>query len=175
MFVRWQYRADRQRKIERDYWKATAHEYATLVESRRADGKPRQHHVAYLGAVLHESDQTPHYRACWWHHMTAKLDSLHNVLSPDDRRKVAASLAEKVPPVTAEEIRAYDIAYTEKQCAAHPSGMNQTLGTLVSAQNAAQNGHYRRTQAYDFLYFFCWVGGGQVSENRTVGGSSGSG
>jgi hypothetical protein len=30
------------------------------------------------------------------------------------------------------------------------SGMNQTLGTLVSAQNTAQNGHYRRTQAYDF-------------------------
>ena len=30
------------------------------------------------------------------------------------------------------------------------SGMNQTLGTVVSAQNTAQNGHYRRTQAYDF-------------------------
>jgi hypothetical protein len=30
------------------------------------------------------------------------------------------------------------------------SGMNQTLGTLASAQNPAQNGHYLRTQAYDF-------------------------
>jgi hypothetical protein len=26
------------------------------------------------------------------------------------------------------------------------SGMNQTLGVLVLAQNSAQNGHYRRTQ-----------------------------
>jgi hypothetical protein len=39
---------------------------------------------------------------------------------------------------------------SERQSERGASGMNQTLDTLVSAQNTAQNGHYRRTQAYDF-------------------------
>jgi hypothetical protein len=54
----------------------TADLYASLVESVRVNGKPRQRHVAYLGSLRHESDV--HFRAWRWQEMRAKLDALGN-------------------------------------------------------------------------------------------------
>jgi hypothetical protein len=40
-----------------------------------------------------------HYRAWWWHRMTTKLDALGNVIPADQRPRIEAALAEKVPKV----------------------------------------------------------------------------
>lgn len=104
MFIRWQRRGDRPRSKTRYYRDAKADAYAILVESTRVKGKPRQRHIAYLGSVhaVHRK-QSPQYRAEFWQRIRAKLDSLHNRISPDDRRKIEAALAEKVPPLTRDE------------------------------------------------------------------------
>lgn len=114
MFVRWQYPCDRKRSMARHYWEAKAFRYAVLVESARIDGKPRQRHVAYLGDVLHLNDQDVHYRAWWWHRMTAKLDQLGNVIPPDQRPRIEAVLAKAVAPVTAAEVTKFDLDYQHK-------------------------------------------------------------
>jgi hypothetical protein len=72
--------------------------YVVLVESvKGADGKPRQRHIAYLGSVRREEEQNDRYRALWWQHMSAKLDSLGNRIPHDERPRIEAALAMKVP------------------------------------------------------------------------------
>ena len=108
MFVQWQRRDERRRTTNRFvYMYPTADEYAVLVESARVNGKPRQRHVAYLGSYhddprdfipLHwRNGPDLHYRVWWWHRMTAKLDALGNVIPADQRPRIEAALAKKVP------------------------------------------------------------------------------
>jgi hypothetical protein len=108
VFVRWQWYGDRRRKSGRHWWRVQAADaHAVLVESYRVDGKPRQRHVAYLGSV--HSDLDVHDRAWFWHRMNAKLDALSNRIPAAERPKIEAALAAKVPPVTAEEVTAFDL------------------------------------------------------------------
>jgi hypothetical protein len=55
-----------------------------------------------------------HYRAWWWHRMTTKLDAFGNVIPADQRPRIEAALAEKVPKVSAAEVTAFDLVYQEK-------------------------------------------------------------
>jgi hypothetical protein len=120
MYVRWQLRAERKRKIDRWYrWHEVAWQYASLVESVRIDGKPTQRHVAYLGSVHFHARKGIHYRSWWWHDMSAKLDRLGNRISPDDRRKIEAALAKEVMPVTAKQVTEYDLQQQKKIRAEH--------------------------------------------------------
>lgn len=98
MYVRWQYRYERKRKCA--YWSRSpkADAYATLVESSRIDGKPRQRHIAYLGSALSPEVQTPLYRHRWWCEMTERLDRLGNIIPPEQRPGIETALAKKVPP-----------------------------------------------------------------------------
>ena len=52
--------------------------------------------------------------------MAARLDALGNRIPPAERRKIEAALASKVPPVTAEEVTAFDLAHTAKNKADWP-------------------------------------------------------
>jgi hypothetical protein len=110
MYVRWQ--PCRTAFRVRRYRGTPAAGYAILVESARIDGKPRQRHIAYLGTVHSKPDVN--YRAWWWHHMTAKLDRLGNVIPPDQRPRIDAALAKRVPLVTAAEVTAFDLAYQKE-------------------------------------------------------------
>ena len=114
MYVRWQWRYERrlkerqrkgQRRRERRRYRPPAWSYAILVENGRIDGKPKQRHVAYLGSV--HLDQTVHYRAWWWHRISAKLDALGNRIPADDRPRIEAALAKEVPKVSAADVAAY--------------------------------------------------------------------
>ena len=75
--------------------------------------------------------------------------ALPKAVSPTYLGRGTSVAGAALAPTTAVNIAASGLRYRRRQ-ALVTSGMNQTLGTLVSAQNAAQNGHYRRTQAYDF-------------------------
>ena len=51
--------------------------------------------------------------------MTAKLDALGNVIPADQRPRIEAALAKKVPKVSAAEVTAFDLVYQEKFRAEH--------------------------------------------------------
>jgi hypothetical protein len=51
--------------------------------------------------------------------MTAKLDALGNVIPADQRPRIEAALAKKVPRVTAAGVTAFDLVYQEKFRAEH--------------------------------------------------------
>jgi hypothetical protein len=74
-----------------------------LVESVRADGKPRQRHVAYLGGITESAIQITAQRRYFWEAVLDGLDRLHNRMSIADRRKIEAAIALKVPRLTREE------------------------------------------------------------------------
>jgi hypothetical protein len=117
MYVRWQWWGDRRRKSIRYYRHEKASAYAILVESVRVKGKPTQRHVAYLGSFHSRQRDNIHYRAWWWHDITAKLDRLANRIPSGQRPRIEAALAEKVKPVTAEEVAevtAFDLKHQEE-------------------------------------------------------------
>jgi hypothetical protein len=111
MYVRWRRVTQRRQHVERCSWNMPAAAHVLLVESVSVDGKPRQRHVAYLGVFHNHSEQDVNYRAWWWHRMSAKLDALGKRIPPDQRPHIEAILAEKVRPVTAEEVTALDLTH----------------------------------------------------------------
>jgi hypothetical protein len=106
MFVRWQSQT-RQRldighygpaAVEPDvYWTAE------LVESVRVKGQRRQRHIASLASISEshlEADQQCRY---FWDAVHERLDRLGNLISIDDRRRIEAAIALKVPRLSREE------------------------------------------------------------------------
>src|SRR5262245_45086465 len=89
MYVRWQKRNLRDGGFSLN---------AVLVENRRVNGKPVQHHVAYLGSINRAKDDRA-MRVYFWDHITKRLDELQIV----ERRKIEAAIAKKVPRLTKRE------------------------------------------------------------------------
>jgi hypothetical protein len=104
MFVRWQqYRSKAQKSWVREWKDGHSRIKAILLESVRIDGKPRQRHIAFLGsigkAVTNRKEHRPHF----WADIRQRLDHLGNRITADDRAKIEAALAKRVPPLTASE------------------------------------------------------------------------
>ena len=113
MFVRWQ---ARQRGPKSRPDEAYTLWTASLVASERQDGQPRQRHLAYLGCFRE-------YAKRWWSQATyqdavilratnscgfwddadGRLDALD--LSPADRQRIEAALAQKVARPTERQRR----------------------------------------------------------------------
>jgi hypothetical protein len=95
MFIRWQKRKRRDGVTRLN---------AILCESRRVDGKPRQEHIAYLGAIddvwLDEPLDDPGAnlkRYEFWEKAEKRLAPLANRLASDDHHKIRKQLNAKVP------------------------------------------------------------------------------
>ena len=86
--------------------------YLTLVEAVRFNGKPRQRHIAYLGSISQSAIDldTANQRGYFWNEVLEKLDQLDNQILPEDRAKIEAKIAERVPRLTEEEKRVGRIA-----------------------------------------------------------------
>jgi hypothetical protein len=93
MFVRWATRGRVARRGEDQAPLLTA----ALVRSIRVGGKPRQRIVGYLGAIRLDGLGPEHvgYHGRIWDRITARLDAL--ALSVDERAKVEAALAARIP------------------------------------------------------------------------------
>jgi hypothetical protein len=76
---------------------------AIIVESVRIDGKPRQRHVAYLASTTESRIAVVHQRRYFWDEVLDGLDRLMNRMSIEDRTRVEAAIALKVPRLTREE------------------------------------------------------------------------
>jgi hypothetical protein len=78
----------------------------SLVETRRRDGKVRNHHVAALGSIV--TEPTVADRVAFWNRAGERLEALGNRLGPE-ADKIEAALYERSPIPTAEELRALQI------------------------------------------------------------------
>ncbi len=103
MFVRWQKRKRRDGVTRLN---------AVLCESRRVDGKPRQEHIAYLGAIddvwLDQplDDPAANLKRCeFWEKAEKRLAPLANRLAADDHYKIREQLNAKVPMADTNEAR----------------------------------------------------------------------
>ena len=74
---------------------------ASLVESRRVDGKPRQRTVAYLGSISERFLTEPAHRQWFWKDLAQRLDAL--ALPQREREAIETALARTVARLTAEE------------------------------------------------------------------------
>jgi len=76
------------------------HWRAIMVEAVRVDGKPKQRHVAYLGGITQSAIAIIHQRCWFWDRVTQRLDRLRNRILPEDRRRIEAAVAQRVPRPT---------------------------------------------------------------------------
>ena len=77
---------------------------AILSESIRVDGQSRQKFIAVIGSVVAERLDVEARREFW----KAADERLSVYVHDDDRRKIEAALARRVPLLTTEEVEAHD-------------------------------------------------------------------
>ena len=119
MYLRWQCRRRRHPEWGTKIPRADVLWSAVVVESKRVEGKPKQYHVCFLGSITESAieagrsgynEYANHDRAIFFDLVSARLDALGDRLSPQDRQRIEAEIATKVPPFTEEEL-----AWIEKQ------------------------------------------------------------
>lgn len=97
MFVRWQqYRSQALDDWQRKRNDRRARLKAILVESVRINGRPTQKHVAFLGSVIVDDVDDGVGLTRFWYDVTRRLNGLRDRMSPDQRKRIEASLAKRV-------------------------------------------------------------------------------
>ena len=96
MFIRWQ----THRSKGGSYRGKTTRVRAILIKSVRVDGKSRQQYVAFIGSFVAETLDVETRRDFW----KAAHERLSIYVDDDERSKIEAGLARRVPPLTAEEV-----------------------------------------------------------------------
>ena len=108
MFVKWQ-----KRRETAAYWQKEVGDLlmASLVESRRVNGKPRHKLLTYLGSIREKRAQGGPEKAVYqdnfWRDVARRLGRsglLGNRISPDARAKIEEALAKRVRRPTQAEI-----------------------------------------------------------------------
>ena len=103
MFIRWQ----KCRSVAR--WQSPITRFkAVLFEEVRIDGKPRQKHIASIASFEEGKLDQISARSGFWRHARKQLDRIGNKITPADRSKIEAALAQRVPPTTPAEDAALD-------------------------------------------------------------------
>jgi hypothetical protein len=90
MYVRWQTR-------KRPQGKQAEHWAAILVSMARVGGNPTQQHIAYLGGITKAAVKDTECRVQFWVKASSVLAGLGDQLSSEQRRKIEAALAARVP------------------------------------------------------------------------------
>ena len=86
---------------------------AIIVENVRTCGQPRQRHVVSLASITEsrmEGKGSIHARRYFWDEVHDRLDQLGNRISIDDRRRIEAAIALKIPRLSQQE---HDASITE--------------------------------------------------------------
>jgi hypothetical protein len=89
-------------------FRQTAHRLqASLIETRRIDGKVRHEHIASLGSIATPPSTT--HRIAFWSRLHERLARLANRIGGDAQAKILGSIHARVPMVTADEQRALQL------------------------------------------------------------------
>src|SRR5690242_13132208 len=86
---------------------------ASLIETRRADGKVQHEHIASLGSIVREP--SVHARVEFWARLHGRLARLSNRLSAEERDKVLASIHARVPMPSIDERKAAQLENAKAQ------------------------------------------------------------
>jgi len=84
---------------------------AILSESIRVDGQSRQKFIAVIGSVVAERLDVEARRDFW----KSAHERLSTYVPDDDRSRIEAALARRVPPLTAAEEAAWHVAVSQGQ------------------------------------------------------------
>ena len=101
MFVKWQKRRSTWQDDDQDtYWQSLSGDLlmASVVESKRVDGKPRHQLITYLGSIRekHAQGGKAVRQDDFWQHVSKKLNQASNRITREDRAKIEAALAQRV-------------------------------------------------------------------------------
>ena len=107
MFIRWQ----THKSGGRQYSRETTRIRAILAKSVRVDGKSRPQYVAVIGSFVAERLDVEARRDFW----QAAHERLSTYVPDDDRSRIEAALARRVPPLTAAEEAAWHVAVSQGQ------------------------------------------------------------
>jgi hypothetical protein len=110
---------------------------AILVEGVRVNGKPTQRHIAYLGSILESTmaadtegrENVDLCRVVFWQRVAERLDRIAG-LSTEDRQKIDAAIAAKVPRVSQEQLA--DIKRRRERLHAAVEGLAEIRGGPTS-------------------------------------------
>ena len=143
MFVRWQSRKRRHpafggpgKQIRGgDDWAYTRpgtseqdkHWAAILVERVRVEGRPTQRHVAYLGGVTDSAIEIAAQRMFFWNDVKQRLDRLSNRITAEDRKRIEAAIAAKVPPLTKKQREQFAASIAARKSSRPTSGLSNVV------------------------------------------------
>lgn len=117
MFVR--FRLVRSRRLE-----------ASLIETRRLDGKVKHLHVAALGSVPHPASGAD--RWWFWRGANERLGRLSNRLDAAEEAAIRQALHDRIPIVTSDELAALNVAAATDALASAEARHRQTEKTIVA-------------------------------------------
>ena len=96
---------------------------AILSESIRVDGQSRQKFIAVIGSVVAERLDVEARRDFW----KAAHERLATYVHDDDRSKIEAELARRVPPTTAAEEAEWRVAFSQGQVIETPDAEHDAV------------------------------------------------
>jgi len=102
---------------------------ATLVESERIDGKPRQRTIGYLGSIREKELTSALARDRTLAEIEQRLDDLGDAVPPAEREHIQAKIHDRVPPPSDAEMKAERIERDTKNAT-----VRIDLGLLTPAE-----------------------------------------
>jgi hypothetical protein len=79
------------------------HWSAILVENKRIKGRPTQQHIAYVVGFTESAAKIEPQRYFIWNRVAERLDKLGNRITADERARIEAAIAQKVPMLTQDQ------------------------------------------------------------------------
>jgi hypothetical protein len=104
---------------------------ASLIQTRRVDGRVRHEHLAQLGSI--ETPLSVRARLDFWHRLHDRLAKLGNRVDPATQAKVLGEVHARIPMVTPDEQRALQLANARADA--------ETWGTLADMHAGTVEGH----------------------------------
>ena len=94
MYLRWRHRW---RKTHERTPEADVHWAAILFENARVNGKWKQRQIVYLAGFAESAAKIMGQRCLIWDRVDDRLDRLGSKITTDDRAKIEAAFAQRVP------------------------------------------------------------------------------
>jgi predicted Zn-dependent protease len=125
---------------------------ASLIETRRVDGKVRHEHIASLGSVILPLSVAD--RITFWNRLHERLAKLSNRIDAETHGKVLGAVHARVPMVTADEQRALqlenakaDAQFWDGIADMHAAMAADHKGLSARAERTAAEGEVERAKA----------------------------
>jgi len=125
---------------------------ASLIETRRVDGKVRHEHIASLGSIMLPPSVAD--RIAFWQRLHERLGKLSNRVDAETHGRVLGAVHARVPMVTADEQRSLqlenakaDARFWENLADMHGATVEDHKGLAARVERTAAKGEIERAKA----------------------------